>query len=133
MGLHFVVLAKFHLYLLANSGTAFSHGCPAVLASMLVPFALRVTSNISIIRRTYYDLTYSLRLFLFQLTRIALDDDQHEYNWSQVVAGGRSTSSRFDRALRLVSQSITRTRRRMELMSHEDHEDALHELSMITL
>lgn len=116
MGLHLVVLGKLHL--LAKSHTTTT---PSV-ASMVVSFVLRVASNIPIIQRTCSDLIYSLRLFVFQLTRI---------NQSQAIVD--ATGSRWwSRALRLVCQRVAWIRRRIELSYFQD-EEALHELSMITL
>jgi len=123
MGFHLVLLGKLHL--LANSHTA-----APLLASMVVPFVFRVVANIGIIQCNYSDLMYSLRLFVFQLTRITLDDDPAN-NQSQAIAGS-GTGSRWGRALRLVSERVTQTWRRMEL-SHVEDEEALHHLSIITL
>ncbi|KAJ8449401.1 hypothetical protein Cgig2_002533 [Carnegiea gigantea] len=85
MGLHLVVLGKLHL--LAKSHTTTT----PLVASMVVSFVLRVASNIPIIQRICSDLIYSLRLFVFQVTRI---------NQSQAIVGDATGSRWWSRALR---------------------------------
>ncbi|KAL9246831.1 hypothetical protein vseg_020322 [Gypsophila vaccaria] len=146
MGFHLlVVMAKLKLTKVA------SHGCTPIIVSLIFPFILRMSCSVRIIRQAYVDLFYSSRLFFFQLTQIVLDDNgtrRDPSNNNRVLLrsidssgsgsgrgnGSSSSGARWDRALRLVSERLTRTRRHLASMRFdEDDEASFHEFSMIAL
>ncbi|OVA06903.1 hypothetical protein BVC80_7515g5 [Macleaya cordata] len=119
MGLQLlVVLTKLKLLLLATS-----HGCSSNTAPIVTPLVFLFILKIPFIRnmrREYYtDLFGASRLFFFRLSRIIFEDDPTTVN-------GR----RWVRALRLVREWVTNTRRPATMQSDED---SLHVVSMLAL
>ncbi|KAK8658199.1 hypothetical protein V6N13_036411 [Hibiscus sabdariffa] len=117
MGLHVVAVAMAKLHLLSPSH---SFTTPLV-AGLICPFVLKVSFRLSFLRRVYIDAFDASRLFIFQLSQIALGADQPAPG-----NGGR----RWQRALRLVCQRIAQVRRPTVA---ESEEDSFHTFSMLSL
>lgn len=116
MGLHLVALAKLHL--LSSSPT---HSFTPLIAGLICPFVLKLSFSSSIVRRAYIDVIDASRLFFFQLSQIAFQQDQ--------PAPGNG-GDRWERALRLVCQRITHVRRSP---SGQSDDDSFHTLTMLSL
>ncbi|GAV78548.1 hypothetical protein CFOL_v3_22014 [Cephalotus follicularis] len=114
MGLIIVALAK--LTLLSSS-----HTISPLLSGFLWPFALKLSFSLRIVRRAFWDVIHSSRLFFFQLGQIA--SDTHE------PALGSNT--RWERALRLVSQRLRQARRQQAI--DQSVEDSLHRFTVLSL
>ncbi|KAK9275319.1 hypothetical protein L1049_022582 [Liquidambar formosana] len=114
MGLHLVLLAK--LNLLSTSSQSLS----PMVASLVWPFVLKLTFSFRLIRRTYTDVIYSIRLFSFQMGQIAFDTEL-----------GLRNTTRWERALRLVYERVTNAGRSPS--PSQSDEDSLHALSMLAL
>ncbi|GMN32801.1 hypothetical protein TIFTF001_003832 [Ficus carica] len=106
------------------------------VGGLLFPFLLKLSFSLELVRKTYCDLLYSSRLFVFQLTHIAAGDHHHNTN--------SSNTGRFVRALRLVYERLTHFRWSQSPItspppfnllssSPHDQESALHTLSMLAL
>ncbi|KAJ9147717.1 hypothetical protein P3X46_029843 [Hevea brasiliensis] len=117
MGLPLTALAKFHLLSLSSSHTVVS----PLLTSLLCPFVVKLACSLGLVRRAHSDVIYASRLFLFQLGRITFDNRNQE----------QSLGNRWGRALRLVCQRVTRSRR--SPAATQSDEDSLHALSMFFL
>uniref|UniRef100_A0A2P2QZD6 Uncharacterized protein n=1 Tax=Rhizophora mucronata TaxID=61149 RepID=A0A2P2QZD6_RHIMU len=117
MGLPIVALAK--LSLLAKSHST----ATPFIAGLICPFVVKLTIRLKLVSQAYTDLLYTSRLFFFQLGHIAFDTDQQ--------ALGNSSSTRWERARRLVYQSITGARR--STGATEFDEDSLHTLTLLSL
>lgn len=116
MGLHVMVLKL--------AGTS-AHGCVTPTVTALIwPFVLKLSLALRSPHQTYSDLLRSSRLFFFQLVQIFLN---HEH---LVPNGTGYNRTRWDRALRLVSERIAQARRWHE---SELDEDSLRNLSMLAL
>ncbi|GMY30014.1 Decaprenyl diphosphate synthase [Fagus crenata] len=113
MVLHMVALAK--LKLLSHSHNLIS----PMVTSLVWPFLLKLSFSFRFIRRAYTDLVHASRTFFFQLRQIALNPEP---------ALGNTT--RLERALQLVYQRVTRTRRSQAQPLDDDN---FHTLSMFAL
>ncbi|KAF3448335.1 hypothetical protein FNV43_RR09048 [Rhamnella rubrinervis] len=106
-----------------------------MVASLVLPFMLKLCFSFKLVRQTYSDLLHASRLFLFQLGRIAFDRREvpdHNVN----IGNSSSNRSRLDRALRLVQERVAHVRRSQGLQpsDHDDHhQDSLYTLSMTAL
>lgn len=100
-----------------------SHSLSPMVASLVLPFLLKLSFGFTIVRRTYSDLLHASRLFLFQVGRIAFE--------REVADNIGNNRSRLERALRLISERVTLVRRSQVLPS--DNEDSFLTLSMIAL
>jgi len=116
MGLPMVAVAKLNLLL------STSHTGASLVTFLLFPYVLKLTFTVRLFRRAYTGLLHSSRLFLFQLSQIAFDTDQ--------PAPVGNDSTRLRRALRLIYQRVTRTRRSQ---TTQDDEDNFNALSMFSL
>ncbi|KAK9716379.1 hypothetical protein RND81_06G229300 [Saponaria officinalis] len=136
----------FHLLAIANLklAKAATHGCTPLVLSLILPFILRMSCSVRIIRQSYIDLFYSSRLFMFQLTQIVLDDNNNSNNNNNNIEGSNDNrvgsrdisrgGARWDRALRLVSERLIRTRRHLASMRYDDDDEvSFHDFSMIAL
>ncbi|GLT35166.1 hypothetical protein SLA2020_096410 [Shorea laevis] len=112
MGLHLVALCKLNLL-------SPSHSIRPTLAALICPYVLRVVFSLGIARRGYVDLLYASRLFFFQLGRIVSDAEPAQAN-----------GSRWQRAVRLVCQWVTRVRRSP---ASQLDEDSFHSLTILSL
>ncbi|XVF13378.1 hypothetical protein REPUB_Repub08aG0203000 [Reevesia pubescens] len=115
MGLHLVALAKLHFL---SSSSRFT----PLLAGLICPFVLKVSFSLSIVRRVYIDVIDASRLFFFQLSQIAFQDDD------QPAPG--NGGDRWQRILRLVCQRITHVRRSP---AGQSDEDSFHTLTILSL
>lgn len=120
MGLHLLLIGKINI--LATSSThSLSH---QFVVSLLWPFILKVASfSFRPIHQVSSDLIYSMRLFSFQMSQITFNTEPH-------VGPGRGGNTRWERAVRLVSERLIHARRSQFT---EADEESFRELSMIAL
>ncbi|KAG5588932.1 hypothetical protein H5410_039446 [Solanum commersonii] len=124
MGLHLLLIGK--IKILATSSTH-SLSNP-LLVSLLWPYILKLAAfSFRPIHQVYSDLIYSIRLFSFQMSQITFNTEPH-VGPSRGGDGGRNT--RWERAVRLVSERLIHARRSQ---FSEADEESLRELSMIAL
>ncbi|KAM3233394.1 hypothetical protein P3L10_018753 [Capsicum annuum] len=115
MGLHLLIALK--LNLLASSR---SLNTPLIV-SLLCPFLIRLAAcNLKPLHQIYSNLVRSVRLFFFQMSQITLNSQPPT----------RRSSMRWERAIRLVYERVTRVR---HVQFWETDEESLHALSMIAL
>ncbi|KAJ9173389.1 hypothetical protein P3X46_016530 [Hevea brasiliensis] len=111
-------LAKLKLGLsLSSSHTVVS----PLLTSLICPFVVKLACGLGQVRRAHSDVIYASRLFIFQLGRIAFEDNNQD----------QAFGSRWARALRLVCQRMTQARR--SPAATQSDEDSFHALSMLSL
>lgn len=110
MGLQLLALAKLSL-------TATSHGSlTPVVSTLLLPFLLKVSLSLRPVRQFCTDIGRDLRLFFFQM--------------AEITSNSHGNGARWERALRLVHERLTRTRHARIL---DDEEENLHFVSMLSL
>ncbi|GLT35160.1 hypothetical protein SLA2020_096360 [Shorea laevis] len=80
---------------------------------------LRVSFGLRIVHRAYDDLLFASRLFFFQLGHRAFDAEP-----------GQADESRWQRAVRLVCQRVTRV---SGSPASQSDEDSLHTLTILSL
>ena len=105
--MHLVAIAKLHLQL----------GC-LKMAGSATPLALFLLLGFRILGEAYTSAMYESRLFFFRLGQIAFNTEP------------LSSATRLQRAIRLISQTISNQRR---TENSQQHQEALHALSMLTL
>nr|GLL48613.1 hypothetical protein A4A49_09147 [Ipomoea trifida] len=118
MGLHLLLIGKLHLF------KATSHCLSSVSFLLLGPFVLKLVSGLKPIRQVCHEIVYSLRLFFFQMGEITFNAEPG------AAAQGGGGGARWQRALRLVCERLTRARHPQFL---ETDEESLLDLSMIAL
>ncbi|KAJ4832316.1 hypothetical protein Tsubulata_026985 [Turnera subulata] len=123
-----VALAKVNLLFTGSQSTA-----TPLLSFLICPFALKVTSSFSVVRRAGADILYASRLFFFQLSQIAFDSDHHHHHHQPAAASalGNNVGTRFDRALRLVYQRVANARR--SSVATQTDQNNFHSLSVFSL
>ncbi|KAK4365858.1 hypothetical protein RND71_013738 [Anisodus tanguticus] len=116
MGLHLLIVLK--LNLIASSR---SLNTPLIV-SLLCPYLIRLAAcSVKPLHQIYSNLVHSVRLFFFQIRQITLN--------SQPPPASRTTM-RWQRAVRLVYERLTRAR---QSQFWETDEESLRALSMISL
>lgn len=115
MGLHLLIVLKLHLTSASRSLST------SLIVSLLCPFLIRLAAcNFKPLHQICSNLVRSVRLFFFQMSQITLN--------SQPPA--RRSTMRWERAVRLVFERLTRAR---HMQFWETDEESLHALSMIAL
>lgn len=135
--LHLALVAKFNLMATTNQMSL-----TPLLTSLLCPFMLKVFFSFRPLREALYDTAYGVRLFIFQMGQIAFGPEQEPLINSTPAAAADTGSNthpsppppqgmmRWERALRLVYERLTRTR---HPQFAETDEESLLALSVLAL
>ncbi|KAK4355919.1 hypothetical protein RND71_024890 [Anisodus tanguticus] len=117
MGLHLLIVLK--LNLIASSRNLNT----PLIVSLLCPYLIRLAAcSFKPLHQIYSNLIHSVRLFFFQMSQITLH--------SQPPPLASRRTMRWERAVRLVYERLTRAR---HSQFWETDEESLHALSMIAL
>ncbi|KAI5655707.1 hypothetical protein M9H77_32894 [Catharanthus roseus] len=118
MGIPIAILVKYKLLIAANQTATIT----PMITTLLWPFLLKLFFSFRPLHEALLDITYGLRLFLFQMGQIAFGSDP-----SAAAAHG---GMRWERALRLVYERLIRTR---HPRFSESEEESLRALSVLAL
>lgn len=105
------------------------------LTSLLWPFMLKVFFSFRPLREALYDTAYGVRLFIFQMGQIAFGPEQITSPGTAAPGTGTGIPTqqgmmRWERALRLVYERLTRSR---HPQFAESDEESLRALSVLAL
>ncbi|KAL3499581.1 hypothetical protein ACH5RR_038674 [Cinchona calisaya] len=125
MGLHLVLLAKLKLITITHHHVCL--GTP-IIVSLLGPFLLKFFfTTFRPLQQAFINTIYSSRLFIFQMGQI-INSNSEPPGFSN--GPGTGTSTRWQRALRLVNERLTLARHSQVT---ESDEESLRALSVLAL
>lgn len=119
MGIPLAILVKYKLLIAANQTATIT----PMITTLLWPFLLKLFFSFRPLHEALLDITYGLRLFLFQMGQIAFGSDPPA---AATAHGGM----RWERAFRLVNERLIRTR---HPRFSESEEESLRALSVLAL